>query len=112
MILINIFPVNFFVVLWYNIRVIISAKACLLAGRADPPLAENLKIMIILEPIKKKINEMMRLLIINGIILVLLAVLITWNVQLMQLILALIVLIVAYSFFYAAYKLWTLKKLL
>jgi cobalamin synthase len=65
----------------------------------------------ILEPIKKKINELMRALIIVGIILTILAVLIAWSEYLLRLLTALFILVIAYSFFYGAYKLWGIKKL-
>ena len=66
----------------------------------------------ILSPIRKKINEIMRVLIINGIILTILAVLVAWSDFLLQLLVGLIILVIAYSFFYAAYKLSGIKKIL
>ena len=51
-------------------------------------------------------------LIFNGAILVVLAVLITWNPFFLQLLIGLVVLVVAFSFFYGAYKLHLIKKLL
>ena len=65
----------------------------------------------ILEPIKRKIHELIRSLIIVGIILTVLAVLIAWSDILLRLLVALFILVLAYSFFYGAYKLGMLKKL-
>lgn len=65
----------------------------------------------ILEPIRKKIHELMRALIIVGVLLTILAVLIAWSEYLLRLLMALFILVIAYSFFYGAYKLWTVKKL-
>ncbi|MFH1412593.1 MAG: hypothetical protein ABIG10_01000 [bacterium] len=66
----------------------------------------------LLAPIRKKINELMRTLIISGIILTVLAVLIAWTDFVLRLMVGLIILVIAYSFFYGAYKLWTIKKIL
>ena len=68
--------------------------------------------MDILKPITKKINELQRGLIINGLILVLLAVLIAFVDEFLRISVALMVLVLAYSFFYLAYKLWRIKKFL
>lgn len=65
-----------------------------------------------LKPLKIKINELMRVLIINGIILVIMAVLIASVEAMLRITVGLIVLIIAYSFFYGAYKLWAIKKML
>ena len=65
----------------------------------------------LLEPIRKKISEMIRVLIINGVILTILAILVAWSDFLLQLLVGLIILVIAYSFFYAAYKLSAIKKM-
>ena len=65
----------------------------------------------ILEPIKNKLHELLRFLIITGILLTILAVLIAWSDRLFRLLVALFILIIAYSLFYGAYKLWGIKKL-
>lgn len=66
----------------------------------------------ILKPITDKINQIMWILILNGLILVILAALITWSTFLMQLLIGLVVLIIACSFFYGAYKVYGIKEIL
>lgn len=66
----------------------------------------------ILKPITSKINQIMWILIFNGLVLVVLAALITWSTFFLQLLVGLVVLVIAGSFFYGAYKLWTINKLL
>lgn len=66
----------------------------------------------ILKPISDKLNQAMWALIFNGAILVILAVFITWNVFIMQLLIGLVVLVVAFSFFYGAHKLHVIKKMI
>jgi len=66
----------------------------------------------LLKPITDKLNQIMWTLIINGLVLVILAALITWNIFILQLVLGLMVLIVAFSFFYGAHKLHAIKKLI
>lgn len=66
----------------------------------------------LLKPVTDKIGQMITTLIINGLILVVLAALITWNVIILQLLIGLVVLVVAFSFFYTARKLYIIKKLL
>ena len=65
-----------------------------------------------LQPVAEKISQVMWALILNGAILVILAALITWNVFIMQLLIGLMVLVIAGSFFYAAHKLYLIKKIL
>jgi len=60
--------------------------------------------------IKKKTNGIIRTLIGTGIILLLLGVLIVWTDFFLRLVMGLLVMVVAYAFFYGAYKLWSLKK--
>ncbi|MFH0951517.1 MAG: hypothetical protein V1765_03540 [bacterium] len=65
----------------------------------------------ILEPIKRKLDDLIRAAIVIGTILTILAVLIAWSETLLRLLVALFILVVAYSLFYGAYKLWGIKKL-
>lgn len=60
--------------------------------------------------IKRKINGVVWTLIGTGIILLLLGVLIAWYNFVLRLIIGLVVIVVAYAFFYVAYKIWALKK--
>jgi hypothetical protein len=46
----------------------------------------------------------------NGIILILLAILIIWTDYMLRFLVGVIVLVIAYSFLYAAYKIWTIKE--
>lgn len=48
--------------------------------------------------------------IVSGLILVMAAVLIVWTDFFLRLVIGLLVIIVAYIFFYLAYKVWKLKK--
>jgi len=65
-----------------------------------------------LKPITDKLNQIMWALIFNGCILVILAAFITWNIFILQLVIGLVVLIIAFSFFYGAHKLYAIKKML
>lgn len=62
--------------------------------------------------VEDKLNNLMWTLIVNGLILVILAVLIAWSTLLFQLLAALSVLVVAYCFFYLAYRIKSIKKLM
>jgi len=59
---------------------------------------------------KRKINGVIWTLAGTGIILLLLGVLIVWYDFVLRLIIGLVVIVVAYVFFYGAYKIWALKK--
>lgn len=63
-----------------------------------------------LRQIKKKINGMIWTLISTGIILLLFGILIVWHDFVLRLIIGLVVILIAYVFFYGAYKIWALKK--
>ncbi|MEA3463484.1 MAG: hypothetical protein U9R14_00130 [Patescibacteria group bacterium] len=63
-----------------------------------------------LKLIKKKINGAIWTLISTGVILLLLGILIVWTDFILRLIIGLLVIIIAYVFFYGAYKIWALKK--
>jgi len=58
----------------------------------------------------KKMTHLMVVLISNGFLLLILGVLIVWTDFMLKLILGLVVIIIAYVFFYGAYKLWMIKK--
>ncbi len=62
--------------------------------------------------IKSKINEIIFTLITIGLFLLMLAVLIVWTEFVLRLLVGLIVLAIAYVFFYMAYKFWGMKKAL
>jgi len=58
----------------------------------------------------KKVNGIIWTLIANGVILLILAVLIVWTDFMLRLIFGLIAIVIAYVFFYAAYKVYSVKK--
>lgn len=60
--------------------------------------------------IQKKVNGMILSLIVAGVIMLMLAVLIVWSQFILQLAIGLFIVIIAYMFFFAAYKIWSLKK--
>lgn len=66
--------------------------------------------MGILKPIEKKINGAIYNLTIVGALLLLLATLVVWTDFMIRLVMGLIILMVAYVFFYIAYRLWALKR--
>jgi type IV secretory pathway VirB3-like protein len=59
--------------------------------------------------INKKINGVAWSFVATGIILILLAILIAWTDFILRLIVALFVLLVAYTLIFAGYKLWSVK---
>lgn len=58
----------------------------------------------------KKINHFIWVLIGNGFFLLILGVLIVWTDFMLRLLMGVITIVVAYVFFYGAYKLFALKK--
>ena len=60
--------------------------------------------------IKRTLNGTIIHFIASGIILVMAAVLIVWTDFFLRLVMGILVLVVAYTFFYLAYKTWWLKK--
>lgn len=64
----------------------------------------------IFKPINKKVNGLIRNLIITGFILLVLGVLIVWTDFMLRLVIGMIAIAIAYIFFYGAYKIWALKK--
>lgn len=66
----------------------------------------------LLKPITDKVSQVMWILIFNGLILVILAALITWSTFILQLLIGLVALVIAFSFFYGAYKMHSIKEIL
>jgi len=64
----------------------------------------------LIKQVKKKVNGIVWTLIGTGIILLMLGVLIVWTDFVLRLIIGLLVIVVAYVFFYLSYKIWHLKK--
>lgn len=64
----------------------------------------------LLSKVNKKINSLIWTYISAGVILALLAVLVAWTDFMLRLTCAMIILVLAYTFVYAGYKLWQLKK--
>jgi len=64
----------------------------------------------LIKKIKTKINHAVISLISMGMILVLLGTLIVWTDFVLRLVIGLFVLVVAYAFFYLAYKIWWIKR--
>lgn len=64
----------------------------------------------LIEKIQKKVNSVIWSLAISGAVLLMLAVLVVWSQFLLQLAVGLFIVVIAYMFFYAAYKLWSLKR--
>ena len=62
--------------------------------------------------INKKINGLIWSFFSTGAIILILAILIVWTDFMLRLVVGLLVLVVAYSFFYAAFKLWAVKKVI
>lgn len=59
---------------------------------------------------KKKINGIIWTLVATGILLLMLGILIVWTDFVLRLVIGLLVLVIAYVFFYLGYKIWALKK--
>ena len=62
------------------------------------------------QEINKKINGLVWSLASTGVILMMLAVLIVWTDFMLRLVFGMFVLVVAYAFLYAGYKVWAVKK--
>ena len=63
-----------------------------------------------LKNINHKLNSIIWTLTSSGVVLLMLAVLIVWTDFMLRLVIGLLVIVIAYSFLYAAYKMWVLKK--
>jgi len=66
----------------------------------------------LLDVSRRKISEIQRVFIINGVIMLILAVLIVWTDAFLKLLVGVFVLLISYSLFYTAYKIHTIRKLL
>ena len=66
--------------------------------------------MNLFKQINHKLNGLIWSLASTGIVILLLSVLVVWTTFMVRLIVGLFILVVAYAFLYAAYKLWCLKK--
>lgn len=66
--------------------------------------------MHLFKKINKKINGLIWGLLSTGFILLMLSILIVWTDFLLRLVVGLMIMIVAYAFFYGGYKLWVIKK--
>jgi uncharacterized membrane protein len=64
----------------------------------------------LIKKIQKKIAHIICSLICTAIVLLMLAVLVVWSGFMLQLTVGLLLVIMAYMFFYAAYKIWSIKK--
>ncbi len=62
------------------------------------------------KPLQKKVNGIIYTLIFSGILLLILGVLIVWVDFLARLVIGAFVLVIAYTFFYGAYKIISIKK--
>jgi hypothetical protein len=62
--------------------------------------------------VDKKINHLVWVLVVNGIIMLILGVLIVWTDFMLRLVMGLMAVIVAYVFLYSAYKILHFKKVL
>lgn len=62
--------------------------------------------------INKKINGVIWSLVSTGIILLILSILIVWTDFMLRLVFGMLVLVIAYTFLYSGYKIWTLKKII
>jgi len=60
--------------------------------------------------IEKKINGFIWNLVINGVILLFLGILIVWTDFMLRLVMGVLVIVIAYVFFYSAYKIHAFKK--
>ena len=60
--------------------------------------------------INKKLNGIIWILAITGVILLMLAVLVVWTDFMVRLVFGMIILVIAYAFLHGAYKTWALKK--
>ncbi len=66
----------------------------------------------ILAAAKRKLSDLMWVFIVNGMVMLILAMLIVWTDVVLRLLVGLIVLLVAYSLFYVAYKVHSVRKLI
>lgn len=60
--------------------------------------------------IKKRVNSLIWTLIGNGVLLLILGVLAVWSTLFLKLIVGMVIIVIAFMFFYGAYKIWKIKK--
>ncbi len=60
--------------------------------------------------IKKRVNGIIWALVGNGILLLVLGVLAAWSTLFLKLIIGLVIIVIAFMFFYGAYKIWNIKR--
>jgi hypothetical protein len=66
----------------------------------------------VLDIARRKLSDLQRVFVINGIIMLVLAVLIVWTDVILRLLVGLVILLVAYSMFYVAYKVHVVRKII
>lgn len=66
----------------------------------------------LLEMGRRKLSDLQRVFVVNGIIMLVLAILIVWTDVVLRLLVGLVILLVAYSLFYVAYKIHAIRKFL
>jgi len=66
----------------------------------------------ILAPLRSRLTDLMINLIVVGVVLLLLSILIVWTDFVLELVVGVMVVVVAYVMFYGAYKLWRIKNML
>jgi hypothetical protein len=66
----------------------------------------------VLDIARRKLSDLQRVFVINGIIMLVLAVLIVWTDVILRLLVGLVILLVAYSMFYVAYKVHAVRKII
>ncbi len=64
----------------------------------------------LIKQVNQKVNSLIWSLISTGIILLMLAVLVVWTDFILRLVFGMFILVLAYAFFYGAYKVWSIKK--
>ena len=63
----------------------------------------------LVKQINKRINGLIWSFVTTGVVLMMLAVLIVWTDFMLRLVMGLLVVVIAYTFLYAGYRLWTIK---
>jgi len=66
----------------------------------------------LIDIVRHKLSGLQRVFIVNGSIMLVLAVLIAWTDIVLRLLVALVILLIAYSLFYVAYKIHSVRKML
>jgi len=66
--------------------------------------------LILFKKIEKKINGIIWTFVSTAVILLILAVLVVWTDFMIRLVFGMIILVIAYGFFYGAYKIYEIKK--